>query len=86
MDRGARPGGRAARPGRGRDAHARRRARARGVLAFVVYNTSTTVFLAWAGAADGWLLWPVVGLHGILAVAVAVGAGLLPGTDRRRSS
>ena len=58
------------------------------VLAFFVYNTSTTVVLAWAGAAgvaDGWLLWPVVGLHGILAVAVAVGGGLLPGTDRKRS-
>ena len=62
----------------------------RGVaLAFIVYDTSTAVVLAWAGAAgaaDGWLLWPVVGLHAILAVALAVGRGLLPGTDRKRSS
>jgi len=59
----------------------------RGVaLAFVVYDTSTAVVLVWAGAADGWLLWPVVGLHAILAAALAVGRGLLPGTDRKRSS
>jgi hypothetical protein len=62
----------------------------RGVaLAFIVYDTSTAVVLAWAGAAgaaDGWLLWPVVGLHAILAAALAVGLGLLPGTDRKRSS
>jgi hypothetical protein len=62
----------------------------RGVaLALLVYNTSTTVVLAWAGAAgvaDGWLLWPVVGLHAILAAALAVGWGFLPGADRRRSS
>src|SRR4029450_4322748 len=25
-----------------------------------------------AGAADGWLLWPVVGIHGILAVTLIV--------------
>jgi NADH:ubiquinone oxidoreductase subunit 3 (subunit A) len=59
----------------------------RGVaLAFIVYDTSTAVVLAWAGAAgtaDGWLLWPVVGLHAILAAALAVGRGLLPGTDRK---
>ena len=62
----------------------------RGVaLAFIVYDTSTAVVLAWAGAAgtaDGWLLWPVVGLHAILAAALAAGLGLLPGTDRKRSS
>ena len=59
----------------------------RGVaLAFIVYDTSTAVLLAWAGAADGWLLWPVVGLHAIFAAALAVGLGLLPGTDRERSS
>jgi hypothetical protein len=59
------------------------------VLAFIVYDTSTTVVLAWAGAAgtaDGWLLWPVVGLHAILAAALAVGRGLVPGTGRTRSS
>ena len=59
----------------------------RGVaLAFIVYDTSTAVVLVWAGAADGWLLWPVVGLHAIFAAALAVGLGLLPGTDRERSS
>lgn len=26
-----------------------------------------------AGAADGWLLWPVVGVHGVLAAALVVG-------------
>ena len=59
------------------------------VLAFIVYDTSTTLVLAWAGAAgtaDGWLLWPVVGLHAILAAALAVGRGLVPGTGRTRSS
>jgi hypothetical protein len=58
-------------------------------LAFIVYDTSTAVVLAWAGAAgvaDGWLLWPVVALHAVLAAALAVGLGLLPGTDRKRSS
>jgi hypothetical protein len=37
-------------------------------LGFAVYNASTTVILGVAGvtgAADGWLLWPVVGIHGI---------------------
>ena len=59
------------------------------VLAFIVYDTSTTLVLAWAGAAgtaDGWLLWPVVGLHAILAAVLAVGLGLVPGTGRTRSS
>jgi hypothetical protein len=45
------------------------------VLGFAVYNASTTVILVVAGAtgaADGWLLWPVVGLHGLLAVALAL--------------
>ena len=59
------------------------------VLAFIVYDTSTAVVLAWAGAAgmaDGWLLWPVVGLHAILAAALAAELGLLPGTDRKRFS
>jgi hypothetical protein len=47
------------------------------VLGLAVYNTSATVILAVAGAtgaADGWLLWPVVGLHGLLAVALALGS------------
>ena len=45
----------------------------RGVaLGFAVYNASTTVILGVAGAADGWLLWPVVGIHGILAVTLIV--------------
>ena len=49
----------------------------RGVaLGFAVYNASTTVILLVAGAtgaADGWLLWPVVGLHGLLAAALTPG-------------
>ena len=48
----------------------------RGVaLGFAVYNASTTVILGVAGvtgAADGWLLWPVVGIHGLLAVTLIV--------------
>ena len=48
----------------------------RGVaLGFAVYNASATVILSVAGvagAADGWLLWPVVGIHGILAVTLIV--------------
>ena len=59
------------------------------VLALIVYNTSTAVVLAWAGAAgaaDGWLLWPAVGLHAILAAALTVGRGLVPGTGRTRPS
>jgi hypothetical protein len=48
----------------------------RGVaLGFAIYNASTTVILGVAGvagAADGWLLWPVVGIHGILTVALIV--------------
>jgi hypothetical protein len=50
----------------------------RGVaLGFAVYNASATVILVVAGAtgaADGWLLWPVVGLHGLLAAALALGS------------
>jgi hypothetical protein len=50
---------------------------ARGVaLGFAVYNVSTTVVLAVAGAlgaADGWLLWPVVAIHGVLTAALVVG-------------
>ena len=44
-------------------------------LGFAIYNASTTVILGVAGvagAADGWLLWPVVGIHGILTVALIV--------------
>ena len=44
-------------------------------LGFAIYNASTTVILGVvgvAGAADGWLLWPVVGIHGILAVTLIV--------------
>jgi hypothetical protein len=45
----------------------------RGVaLGFAIYNASTTVILGVAGVADGWLLWPVVGIHGILTVALIV--------------
>jgi hypothetical protein len=48
----------------------------RGVaLGFAVYNASATVILSVAGvagAADGWLLWPVVGIHGILVVMLIV--------------
>ena len=47
----------------------------RVALGFAVYNASTTVILGVAGvagAADGWLLWPVVGIHGILAVTLIV--------------
>ena len=50
----------------------------RGVASgFAVYNALTTVILVVAGttgAADGWLLWPVVGLHGILAAALVLGS------------
>ena len=45
-------------------------------LGLTVYNTSATVVLMVAGAtgaADGWLLWPAVGLHGLLAAALALG-------------
>jgi hypothetical protein len=44
-------------------------------LGFAVYNASTTVILVAGatGAADGWLLWPVVGLHGLLAAALTLG-------------
>jgi hypothetical protein len=45
----------------------------RGVaLGFAIYNASTTVILGVAGVADGWLLWSVVGIHGILTVALIV--------------
>jgi hypothetical protein len=50
----------------------------RGVAwGFAVYNALTTVILVVAGttrAADGWLLWPVVGLHGLLAAALVLGS------------
>jgi hypothetical protein len=45
----------------------------RGVaLGFAIYNASTFVILGVAGVADGWLLWSVVGIHGILTVALIV--------------
>ena len=49
----------------------------RGVaLGFAVYNALTTIILVVAGTsgtADGWLLWPVVGLHGLLTAALVLG-------------
>jgi hypothetical protein len=47
------------------------------VLGFAVYNALTAMILVVAGAtgaADGWLLWPVVGLHGLLAAALVLGS------------
>jgi hypothetical protein len=47
------------------------------VLGFAVYNALTAIILVVAGAtgaADGWLLWPVVGLHGLLAAALVLGS------------
>jgi hypothetical protein len=47
------------------------------VLGFAVYNALTATILVVAGAsgaADGWLLWPVVGLHGLLAAALVLGS------------
>jgi hypothetical protein len=50
----------------------------RGVAwGFAVYNALATVILVVAGttgAADGWLLWPVVALHGLLAAALVLGS------------
>jgi hypothetical protein len=44
------------------------------LLAMLVYSVSITLFLAYAGLADGAngvLLWPVVLLHGIMSVLLA---------------
>ena len=89
MDRGAHPGGALLALGAA-GMLTRGESPERGVaLAYVVYDKSTAVVLAWAGAAgkaDGWLLWPVVGILAFLAAALAVGGGLLSGTARKRSS
>jgi hypothetical protein len=54
-------------------------------LGFIVYNASTAAILAAAGAAgsaDGALLWPVVAIHAVAAVTLAVG-WLRPRAPRR---